>query len=131
MIRPPPRTINLDTSFLIRALVPGSDESSRLRTWLGERRSVAISTFTWGEFLCGPLGESDRKDARRIAQKHVPVGTEEATTAAGLFNRTGRRRGSFPDCIIAATAIVSGSELATSNEGDFVCFRDAGLELAD
>ena len=130
MIHPAPRTIHLDTSFLIRALVPGSRESTRLRTWLQDRRSVAISTFTWGEFLCGPLDEADAMDARRIAHKHVPVGTEEATTAAGLFNRTGRRRGSFQDCIIAATAIVAGAELATSNVGDFARFEDAGLKLA-
>jgi predicted nucleic acid-binding protein len=90
-----------------------------------------VSAFAWGEFLCGPLGNSDEADARRIAYRHVPVGTEEATRAARLFNRTGRRRGSFPDCIIAATAIVSGAELATSNLSDFERFREAGLEIAE
>jgi predicted nucleic acid-binding protein len=123
--------IHLDTSFLIRALVPGTEESIKLSGWLRERRSIAVSAFAWGEFLCGPLGEPEKKDAGRIAHRHLLVGTKEATAAAGLFKRAGRRRGSFPDCLIAATAILSGAELATSNLSDFERFTDAGLELAE
>lgn len=123
-------SIHLDTSFLIRALVPGSVESARLRSWLKGRRPVAVSALTWGEFLCGPLGDADEAIARRVAHKHVPVGTEEAIEAARLFNYGGRRRGSFTDCVIAATAIVAGATLATSNVGDFERFVDAGLKLA-
>ncbi|MCG6987199.1 MAG: PIN domain-containing protein [Gemmatimonadetes bacterium] len=130
MISPRTPVVHLDTSFLIRALVAGSEESQKLRAWLRQRRPVAVSTVTWGEFLCGPLGEADRATARRIAHTHVPVGTEEITEAARLFNHGGRRRGSFPDCVIAGTAIVSGAELATSNAGDFERFVDAGLTLA-
>ena len=125
------RVIHLDTSFLIRALVPDSEESTMLGHWLRDRRSLAVSGFTWGEFLCGPLGGSDEEDAGRIAHRHIPVGTAEATEAARLFNHAGRKRGSFPDCIIAATAIVSGAELATANQKDFERFVDAGLELAE
>ncbi len=131
MIRPAMMDIHLDTSFLIRAFVPGTEESTKLSGWLRERRSIAVSAFAWGEFLCGPLGESEEEDAGRIAHRHIPVGTEEATAAAALFNRVGRRRGSFPDCLIAATAILSGAELATSDVSDFDRFTDAGLELAE
>lgn len=130
MITPRASAVHLDTSFLIRALVPDSEESEKLRGWLRERRPVAVSALTWGEFLCGPLGEADEATAQRIAHRHVPVGTEEVTEAARLFNHGGRRRGSFPDCIIAATAIVPGAELATSNAGDFERFVDLGLTLA-
>lgn len=126
----PSAAVHLDASFLIRALVAGSDESERLRGWLQDRRRVALSAFTWGEFLCGPLDEDAEAIARRIASKHVPVTTEVATRAASLFNHGGRRRGSFADCIIAGTAIDSGAELATSNVGDFERFVDAGLTLA-
>ncbi len=125
------KPIHLDTSFLIRALVPGSRESLRLRAWLGARRPIAICAFVWGEFLCGPLAEADEAIARRIAPGHVPVGTAEVTEAARLFNQGGRRRGSFPDCIIAGTAIVSGAELATSDAGDFARLVDAWLALAE
>jgi len=131
VIRPRMRAIHLDTSFLIRALVPGTGESARLSNWLGERRSVALSAFAWGEFLCGPLGDAEESEAGRIANRYIPVGTEEATAAAGLFNHAGRRRGSFPDCIIAATAILADAELATSNPSDFERFIDVGLVLAE
>ena len=49
----------------------------------------------------------------------------------GLFQPDRSAAGQLPDCIIAATAILSGAELATSNAGDFVRFQDAGLELAE
>lgn len=130
MIAPRAPAVHLDTSFLIRALVPGSHESTRLRSWLERRRPVAVCALTWGEFLCGPLRKADIATAHRIAHTHVPVGTDEVTGAARLFNHGGRRRGSFPDCVIAATAIVAGAELATSNVGDFERFEDAGLTLA-
>jgi predicted nucleic acid-binding protein len=130
VIRPADRVIHLDTSFLVRALVSGTRESSKLHGWLKERGRVAISAFTWGEFLCGPLREADEAQARRIAPTHLPVRTAEAAEGARLFNEAGRRRGSLPDCIIAATAILAGAELATSNPSDFRRFQDAGLLLA-
>ena len=125
------RAVHLDTSFLIRALVPGSTESNRLRGWLRERRPVVVSALVWGELLCGPLGAADEATARRIASQHAPVGTDEAEKAAGLFNLAGRRRGGFSDCIIAGTAIVAGAELATCDAADFERFVGAGLKLAD
>ena len=129
---PPARKmVHLDTSFLIRALVAESAEAGRLRQWLRDRRPVAVSTLVWSEFLCGPLDEVALSVAGRIAYRHVPMGTQEATEAARLLNHGGRKRGSFPDCVIAATAKVAGAELATSNAADFRRFRDAGLELAE
>ncbi len=131
MIRPGTRPIHLDTSFLIRALDPTYPEWARLRGWLGARRTVDMCALAWGEFLCGPLGEAEEAVARRVARRHVPIGSAEAREAARLFNQGGRRRNSFPDCIIAATAILAGAELATSNPADFERFVDAGLEMAE
>ena len=130
MIQRSPAPLHLDTSFLIRALVHGSDESVRLRSWLAERRPLAASTLVWAEFLCGPLDEESAAIARRIAHRHLPVGTDEATLAARLFNGTGRQRGSLADCVVAATAIGAGAELATSDTRDFERFEEMGLELA-
>ena len=129
MIRPSAAPVHLDTSFLIRALVPGTDECTRLRRWLTERTPLAVSTLVWGEFLCGPLDDEASAVAARIAHRHVPVRTTEATDAARLFNASGRRRGSFPDCVIAATAIGAGAKLATSDTADFGRFSAMGLEL--
>jgi predicted nucleic acid-binding protein len=68
--------------------------------------------------------------AARIARVHVPLGTEQAVEAARLFNATGRRRGSFRDCIVAATAVTWGVPLATCDRADFERFAPHGLELA-
>ena len=81
-------------------------------------------------FLCGPLQEGAQELALRVARSHMPVGPEEATEAARLFNETGRRRGSFQDCVIAATAMTSGAMLATEDKTDFERFVSLGLELA-
>lgn len=130
ILRPVPK-IHLDTSFLIRSLVPGSEEGKLLRGWLRSGRSIAISTLVWGEFLCGPLEDGLEPIARRITRKHVSLETTEATEAARLFNATGRRRGSFQDCIVAATAITSGAVLATSDVADFGRFAVEGLQLVE
>lgn len=121
--------IHLDTSFLIRALGARSAESGVLRGWLTSGHTVVISTLAWGEFLCGPLEDRVQELARRIVRTQVPLGTDEAAAAARLFNDTGRRRGSFRDCIVAATAMLAGAALATSDRRDFQRFVAAGLEL--
>ena len=108
----------------------GSNEALALRTWLRQGLTVAISTLAWGEFLCGPLSEEDAALALRIVRAHVPLGTEEATEAARLFNETGRRRGSFQDCLVAGTALTAVAELATADRSDFVRFEECGLKLA-
>jgi predicted nucleic acid-binding protein len=131
VIRLTSKPIHLDTSFLIRALTLDSLEAGKLLGWLQERRSIAMSAFAWGEFLCGPLEDTGLALARSLVSKHASVGVEEAAEAARLFKLGGRRRGSFPDCVIAATAIRAGAELATSNVSDFGLFREAGLELAE
>lgn len=123
-------TIHLDTSFFIRALVPGSEESETLRAWLRARRAIAISTLAWGEFLCGPVDEGVEDLARRVARTCIPLGVDEAGSAARLFNETGRRRGSFHDCMIAATAMGADAELATTDRADFGRFVARGLRLA-
>lgn len=123
--------IHLDTSFLIRALVPGADEAATLRRWLEDGREVALSALAWGEFLCGPLPEEAEAVARRLARRHVPLGTDEAAEAARLFNATGRRRGSFQDCLVAATAVIAGAELATCDGPHFRRFTAEGLRLAE
>lgn len=129
MIRRGGAPIHLDTSFLIRALDPSSSEWGALREWLKARRPLALSTLAWGEFLCGPLDPDDVPIARRLVRRQVPIGAPEAEEAARLFNASGRRKGSLGDCIIAATALLDGGVLATSDRGDFGRLAGEGLEL--
>lgn len=122
--------LHLDTSFLIRALQRETVEAQRLRHWLVRRRAIGVSAMTWAEFLCGPLTVGQVQDAGELLGEPAPITGFEATLAAELFNATGRRRGSMADCLIAATAINRGAELATSDRSDFERFTAFGLVLA-
>ena len=123
--------VHLDTSFLIRALALGTAESRRLAGWLQESVLLGVSAVTWAEFLCGPIDDEQAMLARTVVGEAVPLVADDAALAATLFNASGRRRGTLPDCLIAASAIRTGATLATSNPNAFKKFRAAGLELAD
>lgn len=133
----PPRTVrdnaaspvHLDTSFLINALVPGTWEDRRIRRWLRQDTTIAVSSVAWAEFLCGPVSVEDRQRARTVVGLPLPLGVEEAARAAELFNMGGRRRGTLPDALIAAAALAAGAVLATSNAADFGRFERAGLTV--
>jgi predicted nucleic acid-binding protein len=122
--------IHLDASFLIRSLVGGSREDRIFRDWLRRGESIAISSISWAEFLCGPVGEAERDLAEELLGEPVPFDAVAAGTTADLFNRGGRRRGSLTDCMIAACAMRVNARLATSNQRDFRRLEDAGLRLA-
>jgi predicted nucleic acid-binding protein len=121
--------IHLDTSFLIRALRRRSAEDALLRVWLRDQVDLGISAVCWTEFLCGPLAARDIETAQTLFQEPEPFIAEDAELAAGLFNASGRRRGSLIDCMVAASAMRAGAQLATSNAPDFERFEAAGLRL--
>jgi predicted nucleic acid-binding protein len=121
--------IHLDTSYLIRALVRGSAQDKRLRGWLRAGESIGMSTIAWAEFLCGPVEPHHVALVAQIIQQRIPFDEEDAALAAQLFNRSGRRRGSLVDCMIAATALLQKAHLATENPSDFRRFEEAGLPL--
>ena len=122
--------IHLDTSFLIRALHPGSPEDRRLRSWIGEGKTLGMSTIAWAELLCGPLAPSEMEWIAEIVGQGRDFTSEHALIAARLFNASGRRRGSLIDCMIAAAALADGASIATANTADFRRFATTGLELA-
>jgi predicted nucleic acid-binding protein len=122
--------IHLDTNYLIGLLVRGSHEASEVDQWLAAGESLAASAIAWTEFLNGPVTASEARQVEMVLQSQiVSFGKAEATMAADLFNKTGRRRGSRFDCLIAATAIFNQSELATLNRADFKVFTSHGLKL--
>jgi len=123
--------IHLDTNYLIGLLVRGSREAQQVERWLAAGESLAASAVVWSEFLNGPVTALEIARAETVIQSSiVPFGKAEAVCAAGLFNRTGRRRGSRFDCLIAATAIIAQAGLATVNQADFKPFIPHGLKLA-
>ena len=121
--------IHLDTSYLIRALVPHSREHARLREWAAAQTPLGISAISWTEFRCGPLAEQQVALASQVLGEPVAYTSAEAERAAAFFNATGRRRGSLADCMVAATALEAGASLATANMKDFLRFEGAGLSL--
>ena len=123
--------IHLDTNYLIGLLVKGSPQAQQVDGWLADGQTLAASAIAWTEFLNGPVAPLDVTRVASVLQSRiVPFGRPEAVLAADLFNKTGRRRGSRFDCLIAATAILAQAELATVNQSDFGVFQQEGLKLA-
>ena len=122
--------IHLDTSFLVRALIPGTPEETKLRQWAGEGQALIMSSVAWAEFLCGPLDVGDLGVAERLVERRKDFTPDDAVVAARLFNESGRRRGTIIDCMIGAAALADGASVATSNVAHFSRFAAAGLKLA-
>jgi predicted nucleic acid-binding protein len=122
--------IHLDANFLIAAAQKHSHVERQLRSWLLQGETFAASSIAWAEFLNGPLSPQNKSDGRFLIQGRVlPFSLPEAEIAAQLFNHAKRRRGSMPDCLIAAAAVSAGVPLATYNQKDFVAFVPFGLQL--
>lgn len=121
--------IHVDTSFLIRSFVPSSQEGKQLRLWIERSDSLALSAICWAEFVCGPVSAEQLSLARLIFGEPFAFTRAQAVTAAELFSSTGRIRGKFVDCMIAAAALESGASLVTSNPRDFLRFQPAGLQV--
>lgn len=123
--------IHLDTNYLIGLLVRGSPEATKVDQWLVSGESLAVSAIAWTEFINGPVTAAEVSQVEIVLQSQIiPFGKTEAVLAADLFNKTGRRRGSRFDCMIAATAILHQAGLATVNQPDFKGFTALGLKLA-
>ena len=89
-----------------------------------------MSAVAWTEFLCGPLVPSTLALAADLIGPPTEFTPGEAALAARLVNESGRRRGSLLDCMVAATALGEGAQIATVNVKDFRRFEPFGLRLA-
>jgi predicted nucleic acid-binding protein len=122
--------IHLDTNYLIGLLVRGSVEAMKVDQWLAAGQPIAASAIAWSEFLNGPVTSTETSQVETVLQSQIiSFGKTEAMLAADLFNKTGRRRGSRFDCLIAATAVLNQAGLATANQSDFKVFTAHGLKL--
>ncbi|MGA2233615.1 MAG: PIN domain-containing protein [Tepidisphaeraceae bacterium] len=121
--------IHLDTNYLIRALVAKSDQAVQLDSWILAGETIGTSAMAWSEFLCGPLSPAQTSSALVVLSAVESVTSNDAALAADLFNKSGRRRGSLADCIIAAVAMRANASLATANRADFMPLANLGLTL--
>lgn len=122
--------ICLDTNYLIRGLITGSDEAEHIYGWLAAGEPMCIASVSWYEFLCGPVSQEEIVLANGLLKSGVlAFGSPQASKAAALFNHGNRKRSLRVDSMIAATAIVAGAELATNNLSDFEAFLPHGLVL--
>lgn len=122
----------VDTGIMIRGVWRSTAEHQALERMLNEREELFASAIAWAEFTCGKnavRGPQEVAHVRSLLSEVVPASEEEADLAAELYNQTGRRKGTLPDCMIAATAILRKEPLLTIDEG-FKVFEALGLELA-
>ena len=123
-------TLHFDTNELINISSTTSDLGEKMLPWLKQGNIAAISTITWSEFCNGPIPLAKKQLIEQILGDNIIDFTQPmAETASFLFNKTGRRRGSHSDCMIAATAIISDAPLRTQNIKDFERFIPFGLHL--
>lgn len=127
------KTVHLDANGLVAVGDPSHPLARQVARWLAAGVEIWVSAMAWAEFLNGPPGglpRAEEKAARAILSGILPLGQAEAELAARLFNLTGRRSRSLPDCLVAACAVLARCPLATDNQADFDPFRPHGLSLA-
>jgi predicted nucleic acid-binding protein len=122
--------IHLDTNYLIAcAGESNADVVTRIEEWILEDRKFCCSAMAWAEFLCGPVLPEEIVAMETLLHGVLPVTPSLAAEGARLFQETGRRSRSLPDCIIAASAMAEKAPLATNNRDDFEPFLAHGLIL--
>jgi predicted nucleic acid-binding protein len=123
-------TLHLDTNLLIDIITVGSPHIALVRRWLTEGEKLGASAIAWSEFCNGPHTKEQKDAVFHVLEGRVTDFTcRNAEDASRLFHRTGRRRGSHADCMIAAAAMSAGIPVATRNIGDFERFVPYGLKL--
>ena len=124
------KTLHLDTNCLIDLLLGNNKTRSVLKTKLLVGWKCSTSAIAWHEFVCGPLTSEQRQDIWDFLEGRIlPLDFGIAELAADIFNKTGRKKGSKADCIIAATAIHHKAKLLTWNKVDFKSMKKLGFAL--
>jgi predicted nucleic acid-binding protein len=123
-------TLHLDTNLLIDLVTEGSPHVAIIREWLEDGETLGASAVAWSEFCNGYLTAEQKDAVFAVLERQVSDFTwRQAEDAARLFHRTGRRRSSHADCMIAAAAMAAGVPVATRNVKDFERFVPFGLKL--
>ena len=91
---------------------------------------LAVSAPAWFEYISGPVTTAEIGHAEALLLGGVAdFEKAEAHRAADLFNLTGRKRAMKLDCMIAASALLGGAPLATTNVADFQPFLGQGMVI--
>ncbi len=123
-------TLHLDTNLLIDLVTAGSPHITLIRQWLRDGEKLGASAIAWSEFCNGPHSKEQKDAVFNVLEGRVADFTcRAAEDASRLFHRTGRRRGSHADCMIAAAAMAAGVPVATRNIKDFERFIPFGMKL--
>lgn len=122
--------IHLDANLLI-ALVKRNDAFQPMAALVIARSGpFGSSSIAWMEFLSKPVHSDDKTALEAILTGGIiPFDAETAALAGKIFHLTGSKRRTRLDTMIAATAILAGAELATTNSEDFQPFVPHGLKL--
>ncbi|MGD9561838.1 MAG: type II toxin-antitoxin system VapC family toxin [Pyrinomonadaceae bacterium] len=116
-------------------LIQYSRHDDKAAAWLDktyEHSKLAISVITEIELMIGSRDKVHLNEVRRFLSRFeiIHIDEEISRFASGLIEKYClSHRLLLPDALIAATAIVNDTELATINRKDFRYIRD--LKLAD
>lgn len=122
--------IHLDANLLIGAEDETDEQHPTARRVLAQSGPFACSAVAWMELQSQPAPRALREAIRGILTGGIlPFDEPSAALAGELFHFTGSKRRTRLDAMIAATAILSGAELATANPDDFLAFVPHGLKL--
>jgi predicted nucleic acid-binding protein len=121
---------HLDTNALIALADPAHMLFQIAGELIEAGDTPATSAVAWHEFVRGSVSEDDISHVDEVVDgRIISLDRQTAEKAADLFRKTGGRRASTADCLIAATAILSGATLLTANRDDFKRFEVHGLKL--
>ena len=122
--------IHLDTNLLIDLVTSHSAQVEMVHGWLKNKIPLAASAITWSEFCNGPHSKEQKDAVHAILRGGIhPFTEDQAEFASRLFHKTGRKRGSHSDCMIAAAAFCARQSIATRNIKDFERFVPYGVTL--
>lgn len=122
--------IHLDTNLLIAATDPADLHVPVYIAVLDKGLPMGASACAWTEYHSRPVDPQTEKLLLQMLRGGiVPFDEETAILAGELFFQTGSKRRTRMDCMIAATAIRAGAELATTDPEDFAAFVPYGLKL--
>jgi len=122
--------IHLDTNLLIDLVTCHSPQVEMVRGWLKNNTPLSVPAVTWSEFCNGPHSKEQKDAIHAILRGGIhPFTEDQAEFASRLFHKTGRKRGSHANCMIAAAAFCSHQSIATSNSKDFERFVPYGVNI--
>jgi len=123
--------IHLETNLLIGAEDETDAHHLTARLALARRDFFGCSAVVWMGLHSRPAPTPLLRHAMEslLTGGILSFDVKTAELAGELFYSTGSKRRTRLDTIIAATAIVAGAELATTNPADFQVFVPHGLQL--